>query len=250
MKQNRDFTRRSAFGLAAAVTGAAAAHTRARRARAQQPGDARIVDLLLVLAVDASGSVSQRRFELQRDGYSAAFRHQLVQRAIASGVQGRVGVTMVQWTGPALQVQILPWSLLSATASCIAFAEAIQNAPRQLFGGGTSISGAIDHGARLLAEAPFTSARRVIDISGDGANNRGRPAHAARDEAVALGYTINGLPILELEPDLDEHYKANVIGGPNAFLVAASTFEEFAGAILKKLVTEIAHLPVDEPTPA
>ena len=93
---------------------------------------------------------------------------------------------------------------------------------------------------RLLAASGFTGGRRVIDISGDGANNRGRPATDARDEAVATGITINGLPILELEPRLDEHYRQNVIGGPNAFMVEARSFEEFADAVLKKLVTEIA----------
>ena len=33
------------------------------------------VDLQLVLAVDASGSVNQYRFELQKQGYAAAFRN-------------------------------------------------------------------------------------------------------------------------------------------------------------------------------
>ena len=61
--------------------------------------------------------------------------------------------------------------------------------------------------------------RRVIDVSGDGANNRGRVADAARDEAVDAGIVINGLPILSLEPDLDEYYRAHVIGGPGAFVI-------------------------------
>jgi hypothetical protein len=58
------------------------------------------VDLQLVLAVDASGSVDQQRFELQRQGYMAAFRDPRVLGAIRSGATQAIAVTMVQWTGP------------------------------------------------------------------------------------------------------------------------------------------------------
>ena len=162
------------------------------------------VDLALVLAVDASGSVDQTRFELQKQGYVAAFRHPRVIGAIQSGPAQSIAVIMVQWTGPALQVTAVPWTRISDAASANAFADAIAAAPRALFGGGTSISGAIDTAMGLLFDNPYRAARRVIDVSGDGANNRGRPASAARDEAVAQGVGINGLPILSVEPDLDE----------------------------------------------
>jgi hypothetical protein len=92
----------------------------------------------------------------------------------------------------------------------------------------------------LFSESRFRGTRRVIDVSGDGSNNRGRPANLARDEAVAAEIGINGLPILALEPELDEYYERNVIGGPGAFVIAAKDYEAFAGAILKKLITEIA----------
>jgi hypothetical protein len=204
---------------------------------------AETVDLRLVLAVDVSGSVNEARFELQKQGYAEAFRHPRVLKAIQSGPNSRIAVTMVQWTGPALQVQVTPWFLITDERSMHEFAAAIDAAPRQLFSGGTSISGAIDYSARLIADCPHQSSRSVIDISGDGANNRGRPASSARDEAVASGIVINGLPILEIEPALDDHYMNNVIGGPNAFMVPAKGFAEFADAILKKLIIEIADWP-------
>lgn len=206
----------------------------------QHSSGPRDVDLVLVLAVDASGSVNERRFELQKQGYVAAFRNPRVHRAIGTGLHQAIAVSMVQWTGPEMQVETVPWTLLRDRASLEAFAAAIDRAPRQLFSGGTSISGAIGHAHDMLSRAPFRALRRVIDISGDGVNNRGRPAEDARDEAVAAGVTINGLPILELDPTLDDYYRASVIGGPNAFLVTAATFDEFADAILKKLITEIA----------
>jgi hypothetical protein len=198
------------------------------------------VDIVLVLAVDASGSVNQTRFELQRHGYAEAFRNPRVLSAIHGGSTQSIAATMVQWTGPAMQVQVVPWTLVKDTATINAFADAIEAAPRQLFGGGTSISGAIDHAMLILPTAPFKGFKRVIDVSGDGSNNRGRDVREARDEAVRAGVVINGLPILSLEPYLDRYYFDHVIGGPGAFMVPAESYDTFGAAILRKLILEIA----------
>jgi len=198
------------------------------------------VNLQLVLAVDASGSVNQARFELQKQGYAAAFRNPRVINAITgSGRQG-IAVAMVQWTGPTLHVLVLDWTAVRDGATAIAVAAAIEAVPRKLFGGGTSISGAIDFSLELLARSPFRGERRVIDISGDGSNNAGRPILMARDEAVRAGVVINGLPILSVEPGLDSYYRDFVIGGPGSFMVVAANYDNFADAILNKLVNEIA----------
>jgi hypothetical protein len=215
-----------ALGLVAALARPAAAQTE--------------VALQLVLAVDASGSVDNRRFELQKQGYAAAFRNPQVLRSIQSLMTGSIAVTMMQWTGPRLHVQVVDWMLVKDQGSAEALAAAIETGPRQLFGGGTSISGAIDYSRLLLTQSPFRGTRRTIDISGDGANNSGRPATLARDEAVRDGIGINGLPILSLEPYLDKYYADNVIGGPGAFMIPARDYDTFADAILKKLITEIA----------
>jgi Protein of unknown function (DUF1194) len=198
------------------------------------------VDLQLVLAVDASGSVDPWRFELQKQGYVAAFRDPRVLHAIQSGATQAIAVTMVQWTGPALQIQVLPWTLIKDATTAHAFAAAMAATPRQLFSGGTSISGVIDYALPLIVESQFKGTRRVIDISGDGSNNRGRPAANARDGAVRAGIVINGLPILALEAGLDRYFSNNVIGGPGAFVIAAESYETFADAILKKLIREMA----------
>jgi hypothetical protein len=163
-----------------------------------------------------------------------------VLQAVRSGPNRAIAVTMVQWTGPMLQVQVVGWTLIGDEETAAAFSDAIERAPRQLFGGGTSISGAIDYAATLFAQSSFRANRRVIDVSGDGSNNRGRPVTLARDETVAAGIGINGLPILALEPDLDRYYYDSVIGGPGAFVIAAKNYETFADAILKKLIIEIA----------
>ena len=201
------------------------------------------VDLQLVLAVDASGSVNDVRFELQKQGYAAAFRHPRVLSAIRQGAQQAIAITMTQWTGPSLQVQVVPWTLLKDQASALVFAGAIEKAPRELFSGGTSISGAIDHALKLLPSSPYKGTKRVIDVSGDGSNNRGRSVTEARDDAVRAGVVINGLPILALEPYLDKYYFDHVIGGPGSFMIPAESYEKFAEAVLRKLVLEIALRP-------
>ncbi len=199
-----------------------------------------VVDVELVLAVDVSGSVSHDRFLLQQQGYIAAFRDPRLLQAIRTGAAQAIAVTMTQWTGPDLQMQVLPWTLIKDEDSILAFAEAMEKVPRQLFSGGTSISGAIDHAIKLFAKTPFKGTRRVIDVSGDGSNNRGRPAAEARDDAVRAGVVINGLPILVLEPYLDQYYWNNVIGGPNAFVIAVDSYAAFADAVVKKLIIEVS----------
>lgn len=229
----------SAFGLAASLLGWAALVATAAAQPAPRGRDK--VDLQLVLAVDASGSVNDERFALQQKGYAEAFRHKQVLQAIRSGHHGAIAVIMVQWTGPRLQRIAAPWTRISDGASAEDFAAVIEQAPRMLFGGGTSISGAIDFAAGLFATSPFAGDRHVIDISGDGINNRGRPTVFARDEAVAAGIVINGLPILALEPGLDSYYRQSVIGGPGAFVVVAESYDTFGEAIRRKLVLEIAR---------
>lgn len=87
------------------------------------------------------------------------------------------------------------------------------------------------------------AARRVIDVSGNGPNNDGRPVHAARDAAAAMGITVNGLPILDGVAGLDAYFAQQVIGGPDAFMVPAHDLQSFEVAIRRKLLAEIAFSP-------
>ncbi|MFM7689019.1 MAG: DUF1194 domain-containing protein, partial [Alphaproteobacteria bacterium] len=112
----------------------------------------------------------------------------------------------------------------------------------------TSISGAIIHARRELAACPFEATRRVVDISGDGVNNSGPPVTVLRDEAVAEGIVINGLPIVNDRPtfgrpppaNLDLYFRDYVIGGPGAFYIVAEDFNSFGQAVKRKLIREIA----------
>ena len=209
------------------------------------------VDIELVLAVDVSGSIDPEEAALQRRGYIEALTHREVLNAIRSGPFGRIALTYMEWAGEHYQQVLVAWRVIDGGGTAAEFAVALQAQP-QRSERWTSISAAIDLAANLFDGNGFEGLRRVIDVSGDGYNNSGRPAGAARDEAVARGITINGLPILNGRPgpggwpgatDLDAYYEANVIGGAGAFIVPASDFDAFAAAIRTKLVREIATLP-------
>jgi hypothetical protein len=242
-----DWLRRPRRGLSLAIAAAFAiamvlivASSRPLSAQAPASGKTE-VDVELIMAIDASGSVDDDRFELQKRGFAAAFRNQKVLNAIRAGDHRAIAVFMLQWTGPPQQEVMVPWTYVSDEISAARVAAAIEAAPRRLMGGGTSISGAIDYSVKAMATSPFRGTKRVIDVSGDGANNIGRPAEQARDDAVRQGMQINGLPILTVEPDLDQYYRKNVIGGPGAFAIVAKTYDQYADAILRKLVTEISQ---------
>jgi hypothetical protein len=197
------------------------------------------VDVALVLAVDSSGSISEERLTMQIQGYLDAIRHPSFIEAVRGGRRGRIGLTFVTWTDARRQDQTVPWQVIENEAEAERFCQGVQNALRPV-PGWTSISGAIDFCSSLLSSSGYVATRRVIDISGDGANNDGRPVTEARDVAVAAGIIINGLPIIEVEPDLERYYRENVIGGPDSFIVVARDTASFGTAILRKLLVEIA----------
>lgn len=200
------------------------------------------VDIALVLAVDVSLSIDAEEFALQRAGYAAAFRDQRVVDAITAGPAGAIAITYLQWSGAREQQQIVGWHLITDRISAAHFADALAAADRVVSSGSTSLSGAIEAAGRLLRRSGYAAERRIIDISGDGSNNSGRLPNFARDEALAAGITINGLTILKNEPFLDSYYQANVVGGRGAFVMTARDFDDFAAALLAKLIREVVSL--------
>ena len=209
-----------------------------------QPAPA--VDVLLVLAVDVSRSVTDEEARLQREGYRAAMTDPGVAAAIAGGQLGAIAVAYVEWAHYDFQDLIIPWTRIAGRQDAQDWSDRLGRSPRQSVSW-TSISGALAFSGRLLAASPFEGTRHVVDVSGDGANNNGPPAEEERDKLVAAGVTINGLPIINphprfgrLELDVDKYYQASVIGGPGAFLVVAEDFADFADAIRRKLIQEIA----------
>jgi hypothetical protein len=208
------------------------------------------VDLLLVLAADVSYSIAGQQFKLQREGYAQAITSPRVIRVIQSGAIGRIAICFIEWSGEIFQTVVANWTLIGDVEDARKFAGKIIEAPRSS-AENTSISTAILFATAQIARAPFRSERQVIDLSGDGDNNSGRSVTSARDEAVAKGITINGLTILNNDMrehtnppgGLENYYRRNVIGGPDAFVMVAEDFEAFGSALVRKLATEIAGAP-------
>ena len=204
------------------------------------------VDLALVLAVDVSRSMDSDEQRLQRDGFVEAFQASAVHEAIRKGSLGRIAVVYVEWSGALEQKVVVPWTVIDGPGAAAAFSDRLAQQPIGLLLS-TSISGAIDYGSRLFGQSGIDAMRRVIDISGDGPNNTGRTVTLARDDAVALGIVINGLPIMMKRPtgfgdieNLDWYYRDCVIGGTGSFVIPLRERQHFADAIRTKLVREIA----------
>lgn len=215
------------------------------------------VDLELVIAVDVSNSVDAYEARLQREGYVAAFSNAQVIEAIQSGFFGRVAVLYFEWAGLGFNRILMDWTIIQDAEGARAFAAQLGR-QSYISARRTSISEAIDFAVPLFEKNDYIGKRKVIDISGDGPNNSGRPVTQARDAALAAGITINGLPIVENSPsyssfawipDLDLYYENCVIGGRGSFMIVANGFEDFANAIRQKLVLEIAGvMPAEPPT--
>lgn len=214
---------------------------------APSPARAEEVDLLLVLAVDISYSMDEDEQRLQRMGYIEAITSNDVINAIRDGMIGKIAVAYTEWAGSTSQRILVDWHLIGGRDDAEQFAAALTEAPISR-AYRTSIGEALVHAADVIRQSPHTAARKVIDISGDGPNNQGRNAPAARDTVVAAGITINGLPLMLKRPvygwfdieDLDRYYAECVIGGPAAFSVPVRDVAAFPEAIRRKLVQEIA----------
>ncbi|MBL6081609.1 DUF1194 domain-containing protein [Belnapia sp. T18] len=198
------------------------------------------VDLALCLAIDVSASVDYEEFGLMIGGLAGAFRQADIAAACAGGPRGAIAVCALFWSvGSDLAV---PWTRIDGPAAAEALAVALENAPRLPGPGATALGDGMAAALALLARCPAEATRLALDVSGDGRNNRGREPGPVRDIGAAAGVTINGLAVLNEEPDLLEHYRAEVIGGPGSFAMACPNYAAFAAAMREKLWREIGGL--------
>jgi len=214
---------------------------------------AETVDVALVLATDVSRSIDSGEFQLQRKGYAEAVTNPRVLTAVQAGTHHAIALCFVEWSGPDEQAVVVDWTVIRDGETAAEFAAKLVDAPRS-FTGRTAIGAGIDFAMAQLARSGVTAERRIIDVSGDGTNNAGRPVTDARDAAVAQGAIINGLAILNERPEgyffahtqppegLPAYYQNNVVGGNGAFLQVVKDFSTFGDAITNKLMTEIAVL--------
>lgn len=228
------------------------------RTPAQAQQSAQPVDVALVLAADVSRSITSDEFQLQRQGYAKGIANPDVVKAIQAGGIGAIDLTFIEWSGSDEQQVVVDWQIVRDQASAQHFADRLLAAPRAFYGR-TSISAALDFALARLKASGVKAEREVIDVSGDGTNNAGRPLADARAAALAAGVTINGLAIINTSGEtlygggfsghtqppggLPSWYHDNVTGGPGSFLLTVEDFESFGEAMTKKLLNEISALP-------
>ena len=237
------------FGLTCALAGALCCVQSS--GGAEPPED---VDVALVIATDVSYSIDENEAHFQRHGAVAAFRNPDVIKAIESGPRGRIAVAYIDFATVGANKVIAGWHVIRDESTANEFAAMIEAAPRTL-GVNTSISSGIELAMHLLESSGVHAAKRMIDISGDGPNNEGHLVDRVRDEAVAKGIVINGLPIMTPEdqfdiyylPDIDKYYAGCVIGGHGSFIQVAHGFEDLERALRRKLILEISDAAPDHP---
>ncbi len=203
-----------------------------------------VVDLELVLAIDASDSVDAGEYRLQLQGTAAGFRDPAVIQAIGSGPAGRIAVAIVLWADPTKPVRASDWSILASARDAESFARQIEAIPRSV-GGGTGIGAAVAEAVRMIETNNISALRRVVDVSGDGLETTARDegilvVSRARAMARRRGVTVNGLAILSDLPGLNLWYAANVTAGPGSFVISARDFHDFERAMRTKLLREIS----------
>jgi hypothetical protein len=211
------------------------------------------VDVELVLAVDVSYSMDPDEQKLQREGYVLALKSREFMQALRQGANARIAVTYIEWAGQFDQKIIVPWRLIDGPEAADAVAAELAAAPYRR-ASRTSISGGLRFARTLFDDSGYRGLRRVIDVSGDGANNSGPLIVPTRDETIAAGITINGLPLMLKRPNpgtmdienLDVYYEDCVIGGPGAFVIPIRERDKFIEATRTKLVLEVAG---GEPAP-
>ncbi len=212
------------------------------------------VDAAIVLLTDVSRSIDDSEFQLEKQGYAAAFSDPRVLAAIAGGPTARIAVTYIEFAGEDQVRTVIDWTVIDGAASANAFAASLGEAARSFYGR-TAIGSGILQATAALSEATSTKMRAVIDVAGDGTSNAGAPVTMARDQALAAGITINGLAIINDHPvsytyahvqppgGLTQWYRDNVIGGPGSFALEVHDFHSFGEAMVRKLLSEIAALP-------
>jgi hypothetical protein len=207
------------------------------------------VDTELALAVDVSYSMDPEEQQIQREGYIEAIASREFMGAIRAGSHGKIALTYYEWAGPDDQKIIVPWRLIEGPETADDFAGEIARAPYRR-ASRTSIGGALMFAKPLFESSGFRGLRRVLDVSGDGPNNSGPLVVPQRDDLVAAGITINGLPLMLNRPNsfsmdianLDIYFEDCVIGGPGAFVIPVRDRAQFKEAIRTKLIMEVAQL--------
>jgi Ca-activated chloride channel homolog len=202
------------------------------------------VDVILLLAIDNSASVTSKTLDMQLSGHAFAFRDPGVQAALRSGPIGSIAVGVMLWSDPTDARLVIPWRRVRTPEDAWALARDIEAQPRQQWSGSTGLGAALAWSQRYINKAPFQAPRRVVDISSNGFSNIGPQPEPARDLLRADGIEVNALVILDEYDWLERYFLQSVVTGKAPFVFAAGEPEDYADALLRKLIREVSFLDV------
>lgn len=214
-----------------------------------RPGSAEDgVDIAVVVSLDRSESVDAAEAEAQIKGLIYTLGDQRFLKAVRSGGHQRIALSVVTWSSFGRHEEILPWQIISgaddAQAAAAVLARDFERQRKIVHGTQTDVAMGIEIGATALEHLPWPAEQRVINMVGDGVSNIGRVAFLDRNAAIARGITINALITAQGSAVrvLTEYFRREVIGGPTAFVQLTNGEEDFAQAMLRKMLLEIALL--------
>lgn len=214
----------------------------------------RFVDVQLAIAADVSISMDREEKLLQAAGFAAAFRDPDVIHAITGGPTGRIAVSYFEWGGARNQRTVVPWMVIDGVESAWRFAEQIERSRPGKLRRGTSIAGALGHALDLFDAGGIAAGRRIVNLSGDGPDDRALDLRSVREKLLDSGVTINAMAVVykslldgvvdgvedTMTPaDMLAYFEENVIGGAGAFVEPVWAISDYADAVKRKLLREI-----------
>lgn len=210
----------------------------------QSRGQGQSCELALVLAIDASSSVSDHEYRLQMDGTANA----LLDPEVVNAILALDGVYMAgfEWNGEANQSMLFSWSYLRSQNDIADVARQIVTHVRNNRKAPTALGSALSYAHNLYSMLPANCWRKVVDVSGDGISNHGILPAAVYEIFDFSQITVNGLAIIDPKKrdksyykPLDEYYSLELINGPASFVIVAEGFDDFNRAMRTKLLKEL-----------
>jgi len=210
----------------------------------------------LSMGLDVSGSVDDEEYQLQLQGVIAALNAPDVQDVLFMQPEAPIRLHVYEWSGPINQTIIVPWTAIQTPADLAQVSGLLAGHQRGVRAPTTAIGSAILAGYSYLN--PQTDCwKRTLDLSGDGETNVGPLPETIGDDQRPVGVVVNGLVIGAASVDgetqrfvdikqLSAYYTANVIRGPDAFVEVALGYEDYAAAMERKLLRELASIAIGQ----
>lgn len=200
---------------------------------------ARACDVALLFAIDVSGSVDRGEYRLQMDGLSLALRDPTIADVLEAG---QVALKVVQWSGLGQQQISIPWTRMRSRDDVERFATDVVRLPRAFVRSDTAV-GEVLHFAADQFGPVSDCRRRVIDVSGDGPTNVGRPSGPASAAAARAGIEINGIAIEMAGRSMavTEYYRRFVITRPGGFVMTARGHHDYPDTLRAKIFRELVQ---------